>query len=1282
MKNRYLYRIAMALGMAFSLAPLGALAQTAAATPAPASDSSEPKEDLIVLSPFEVSASDERGYTASTTLAGNRLNTAVRDIGNAVTVITSQFLTDIGATDNATLLQYTTGTEVGSVYGNFSGNGDGSTLDESPHFINPNNNTRVRGLTSADNTRDYFLTDIPWEGYNIDGVDLQRGPNSILFGQGSPAGIINTRTRQASYKDSNEVTLRVGSFGTTRETLDINKVLIKNELAIRLDLVNANEKFREKPAFSKSERGYGAVRWEPGFLKKGMGRTIIKADFEVGKVNSNNPRDIPPIDKITPWFFTGTTAGTDSNGNPFTYPNLNRITVTPQQNMDGNTGLPNHGTGIKVQGGPQEIKATNNPYYQPWMGNFGNQFGNPTFNFNGDSSSAQGQGINWEPGSNHGIGPDGKINTSGLLHFQRPGGVAGYAQYALNAGLKNSDKGVYKDKTLTDPSVFDFYNLLLDGPNKKEWQNFRTYNVSLAQTFFHDQIGFEAIYNREWYKNGQISLLDGNGTQAIGIDVNSVYPDGTNNGLPNVVNGTPNPNVGRPYLSSSSKYTNNSYVSNRTSRRLTVFAKHNFDEGEHRNWFTKAIGEHTITGLANEDIQTTDNRSWQRYGTDAAYETFVDNFGTTTKTKFTSDSLTPNSVIYLGPSLASATSAAGAHIKNPSALQSIAGGSVYAFDSTWNRPTDPTAPGYVDPKALWIDNYTPQKNPASPDGLYRDGSGNVIAAGQSTQSANPANYIGFRAMPITVIDSEKSAANRDLLTHDARLTKSQLTSTAATWQGHFWDNFLVATYGVRKDISRSWSYSENINGINIGDHLLTPGEIALSHPSVNDSYGHLNLTDGTYHLDTRPDTSLQVTSHAWTAVAHLNQLPVLKRLPVQVSLFYNHSTDFQPASQRVDAYGQPLSPPSGETKDYGILIESLDSNYSLKINKYTTTSTNATSSALGGAWFIGASQVWSGNWVNRFDHQWFNYDDARGANNFTAADWQWNAFNYEPAPASGSTPAETAAQAHTRMLGVISAWRAWQKSVDPRFYAAWGINLNDTSKAITSSNPNGFAVTEDSVSKGYEIELSALPTKNWRLTVNASKTEAQRTNIGGTALSQFITSYEKALKTTPVGDLRIWWGGAGADTALKQWNGNEGAEWALRKLQEGTNVPELREWRFNGITNYSFDHGILKGVNVGGGVRYESPIVIGYKLIPGATANDINFDLTSPYKGPADTNFDFWVGYGHKFSKYIDWSIQLNVRNAFVGNELITLTTEPDGSPATSRIRPPQTWQLTNTFKF
>ncbi len=56
---------------------------------------------------------------------------------------------------------------------------------------------------------------------------------------------------------------------------------------------------------------------------------------------------------------------------------------------------------------------------------------------------------------------------------------------------------------------------------------------------------------------------------------------------------------------------------------------------------------------------------------------------------------------------------------------------------------------------------------------------------------------------------------------------------------------------------------------------------------------------------------------------------------------------------------------------------------------------------------------------------------------------------------------------------------------------------------------------------------------------------------------------------------------------MRQWySGGEGlgGEWASRRLQEGTKVPEMREWRLNAITNYDVTEGRLKGFSFGGGI--------------------------------------------------------------------------------------------------
>ncbi|MEI7566481.1 MAG: TonB-dependent receptor plug domain-containing protein, partial [Opitutaceae bacterium] len=165
---------ALLLTSALGLMTVGHLtAQTTAKPVAPKLDDDE----AIVLSPFVVSAAEDAGYTAKNTLAGTRVRTELKDVGSAISVVTAKFLQDTNSKNSADLLVYTTGTEVAGQGGNFAGGGDGAIIADGS-YVEPVANTRVRGLAAADNLRDFFLTDIPWDSYNVGRVDLQRGPNS------------------------------------------------------------------------------------------------------------------------------------------------------------------------------------------------------------------------------------------------------------------------------------------------------------------------------------------------------------------------------------------------------------------------------------------------------------------------------------------------------------------------------------------------------------------------------------------------------------------------------------------------------------------------------------------------------------------------------------------------------------------------------------------------------------------------------------------------------------------------------------------------------------------------------------------------------------------------------------------------------------------------------------------------------------------------------------------------------------------------------------------------
>lgn len=1241
-------RTLISAALFFAAAP--SWAQTAAAASAGTPSNSE-QEEVLELSPFEVTASETEGYTAATTLAGNRLNTELRDIGNAVTVITSQFLKDIGATSNETLLQYTVGTEVGNIRGNFAGTGDGSFLDESSRFVNPNQNTRVRGLAAADNTRDYFLSDIPWDGFNVDRVDLQRGPNSILFGTGSPAGIINVGLKQASFRNANEVAFQIDQWGSIRASADFNRVLLKDELAVRVMAMKEKEKFQQDPAFEEDSRVMGSVRWEPKFLRKGSARTIIKASLEKGQVDSNRPRTLPPLDLITPWFLTGTTNGTFiENGrirNPATgvvsnvtrgqtrvFQNLNKQTFNPHTVQDDNSGRDNHGQARqKINGGPNSGQLS--PFYQPWLGNYGQQFGGPNAFYATDGGVPS--YWTWELRETRGINSAGvDDNDVGETAFHRPVGIANAASFARAAGLPYSEFGVYKNINLSDATVFDFYNNLLDGPNKREWQDFRSFNASISQTFMNDKFGFEAVYNSQNYNNGQIALLDGE-RQAIYVDIMSVYSDGRSagkNGIP-FQDGTPNPNVGRPFVTDSGQGGNRSYESFRESSRITGFFTHDFTKKGGDSWLSNFLGRHTFTGLWAEDKLDREDRSWNRYGVlDSNYWTYFDGGS---GIKFSDNAFAVNRVVYLGNSLSSASTASGAYLPRLQNIADAPDGTIRIFDSTWIASS-------VNPADPWDNAY------------YAVGD----TRRNSFQAENISNYRGWTNIPFKITDSQESQQSRDSLTTNARLRRDKTESEAFVWQAHLFNGGLVGTYGYRKDTASNAEFSQNV--------------------SNRPAPGFLNWNPSFYTLDGKAISEVSGISRSYSIVAHTDELPFIKnvveRLPVRISLFYNKAENFQPFAGRRDIYGEDIPLPSGTTKDLGILLETKDGKYSLKINKYETGLSNANSSGLGGAWFLGASQAWSGDWVNVFQYNWTGFGDSAGI----STDPTYSRANWTDAP--------------DREAASIAAWRAWQQDpIAKRMYAAWKLDPSTRTGQVSSTIPSGFAITEDSFSEGYEVEISAQPTRNWRLTMNASKTFATRTNIGGANLAEFIGAYEAFLSKTavdvngqtfrPGGDLRIWWGGSGNETALFQWNQNVGSEYAARALQEGSNVPELREWRVNVISNYDFSEGRLKGVNAGAALRWQSDVVVGYPPIPNPnSATKILFDIDNPYKGPAETDIDLWVGYGRKINEKIDWRIQLNVRSVGKGDDLIPITVQPDGSPAGYRIAPRQYWSLTNTFRF
>lgn len=288
-----LRRLALAAGL--DIAASDPVAPSASMNPV----SAGLNDDVIELSPFAVDASLDSGYLATGTLSGSRLNTRLRDVPASVTVLTRDLLDDIGATDAREALLFAPNVETTANFTELALTTRG-VPDDSYDNRNPQN-SRIRGIGSPTNTRNFFNTFIPYDTYNTERVEVTRGPNSVLFGTGSPAGVSNVSLVKAHLtRAHNEVSLRVGSFGDWRASVDFSRPLDNGRIALRVAALKADKRVNEiEPQYDRDDRLFLTATYRP------FRKSFLRVSYEVIDLNYNRPRATPPTDGITPWLAAG-----------------------------------------------------------------------------------------------------------------------------------------------------------------------------------------------------------------------------------------------------------------------------------------------------------------------------------------------------------------------------------------------------------------------------------------------------------------------------------------------------------------------------------------------------------------------------------------------------------------------------------------------------------------------------------------------------------------------------------------------------------------------------------------------------------------------------------------------------------------------------------------------------------------------------------------------------------------------------------------------------------------
>lgn len=255
------------------------------------------QEEAIELSPFVVSTDRDVGYLAGNTLAGSRLNTALKDTPAAISVLTSEFLSDIGAFDISEALGYAVNVE-------FDLDDSGSAVPNGISTVGSYQSYRVRGL-AASTASNYFRSGIPAETALVERIEDSRGPNSVLFGIASPGGLINSMSKQALIgRAFRKASFSVMSNDSYRATADLNQPVLDGKLAFRLNTVyNRTNSFRHWQ-YQENRTAHLAATYVWG--KK----TRIRAEYQRGQIDSNAPRHQNLFNSFLLW---------DSGGRP-TFP--------------------------------------------------------------------------------------------------------------------------------------------------------------------------------------------------------------------------------------------------------------------------------------------------------------------------------------------------------------------------------------------------------------------------------------------------------------------------------------------------------------------------------------------------------------------------------------------------------------------------------------------------------------------------------------------------------------------------------------------------------------------------------------------------------------------------------------------------------------------------------------------------------------------------------------------------------------------------------------------------
>ena len=223
--------------------------------------------------------------------------------------------------------------------------------------------------------------------------------------------------------------------------------------------------------------------------------------------------------------------------------------------------------------------------------------------------------------------------------------------------------------------------------------------------------------------------------------------------------------------------------------------------------------------------------------------------------------------------------------------------------------------------------------------------------------------------------------------------------------------------------------------------------------------------------------------------------------------------------------------------------------------------------------------------------------------------------------------------------------------------------------------------TRDLISEGWEFQVTANFTQNWRVMFGLDHYKTFDSNVA--PLTQRLIEENRSAwladPSAPLPDNENITAQEAYDDMIIALD--------LLLAQAGGFKNNERRYKSTILTNYSITEGGLKGFAFGGNVVWRDENAVGFPF-----KNDPELglipDVNNPFMESDILNMSLHASYSKKIWKdKIDWKIQLNLRNIGDEDPFVTRRTAHRDNPTVGipdRISKgnPQTWVLTSTFKW